>query len=241
MQNQYVGDIGDFGKFFLLRNIIPNGYKLGVNWYLVANEKHRAEKDGKYIDYLKNENSELKKTDVDLFEGLKNVLKNGREVLNLEKQKLVYNTTYFNSLVEIKNKRVEWFNDSLKSLEKVEIIFCDPDNGIEIKSCKQSNPRAVKFILKAEILNYYKSGKSLIIYQHATRQGDLQTQKNNRVSELIQLLGIEKELIDVVYFGKGTGRFYFIIQQKKHSKEIKNRIESFLIKSNNPFSEKMKK
>jgi hypothetical protein len=34
MQNRYVGDIGDFGKFGLLRFIEDTGLRIGINWYL---------------------------------------------------------------------------------------------------------------------------------------------------------------------------------------------------------------
>ena len=54
MQNMYVGDIGDYGKYGLLKAIMPSISKLGIVWYLVTDENHLN--DGKYIDYL----SELK-------------------------------------------------------------------------------------------------------------------------------------------------------------------------------------
>ena len=38
MQNQYVGDIGDFGKYGLLRAISGDPLRLGVVWYLFPDE-----------------------------------------------------------------------------------------------------------------------------------------------------------------------------------------------------------
>lgn len=38
MQNRYAGDIGDFGKFGLLRALRGSGLSIGVNWYLVPDE-----------------------------------------------------------------------------------------------------------------------------------------------------------------------------------------------------------
>ena len=34
MQNRYTGDIGDFGKLGLLRQLGRTGLSIGVNWYL---------------------------------------------------------------------------------------------------------------------------------------------------------------------------------------------------------------
>jgi len=62
MQNRYVGDIGDFGKYHLLKilsqgNGLDNGGNLvlGVVWYLVPNENHNG--DGKHIRYLQKSGS----------------------------------------------------------------------------------------------------------------------------------------------------------------------------------------
>ena len=51
MKNQYVGDIGDYGKYGLLRFLASHGIKIGVNWYLTEND---GSTDGKFTTYLKN-------------------------------------------------------------------------------------------------------------------------------------------------------------------------------------------
>ena len=38
MKNQYVGDIGDYGKYALLKAFSDNGVKLGINWYLTDDD-----------------------------------------------------------------------------------------------------------------------------------------------------------------------------------------------------------
>ena len=56
MQNRYVGDVGDFGKYGLLRALCrPSGaenrpLRLGVVWYLTTDETHNN--DGRHIGYL---------------------------------------------------------------------------------------------------------------------------------------------------------------------------------------------
>jgi hypothetical protein len=51
MQDRYSGDVGDFGKFGLLRHILNGSQlKLGINWYLFPNEDHNE--DGRFINYL---------------------------------------------------------------------------------------------------------------------------------------------------------------------------------------------
>ena len=50
MQNRYAGDVGDYGKLAMLRQIADTGLVMGVNWYLVADEAHNN--DGKHTGYL---------------------------------------------------------------------------------------------------------------------------------------------------------------------------------------------
>ena len=52
MKDQYVGDIGDFGKYGLLRFMRDQGVSIGVNWYLTPND---ARTDGCHLEYLDSE------------------------------------------------------------------------------------------------------------------------------------------------------------------------------------------
>lgn len=51
MQDNYVGDIGDYGKYGLLRHVTAAGLRLAVNWYRVAPTRPGKQEDGKYISY----------------------------------------------------------------------------------------------------------------------------------------------------------------------------------------------
>ena len=45
MKNQYVGDIGDYGKYGLLRFLSNHGIRIGINWYLTENDRSN---DGRF-------------------------------------------------------------------------------------------------------------------------------------------------------------------------------------------------
>ena len=53
MKNQYLGDIGDYGKYGLLRFLASKGIQIGVNWYLTKNDNSNDGKFKKYLDYFK--------------------------------------------------------------------------------------------------------------------------------------------------------------------------------------------
>ena len=55
MQDKYAGDIGDYGKFILLNQVLQaagNNSKLGINWYRIVHQELNNN-DGRHIDYLK--------------------------------------------------------------------------------------------------------------------------------------------------------------------------------------------
>jgi hypothetical protein len=66
MKNQYVGDIGDFAKYYLLRKLaerkLKNGKNvvIGVNWYLTDDDDSS---EGGQVGYLFNRNSDEYKAD----------------------------------------------------------------------------------------------------------------------------------------------------------------------------------
>ena len=46
MQDNYVGDIGDYGKYGLLRNVTVAGLRLAVNWYRVIPTRQGKQRMG---------------------------------------------------------------------------------------------------------------------------------------------------------------------------------------------------
>lgn len=48
MQDCYAGDIGDYGKFALLRELHGQGLCIGVNWYKTDAITSEKQEDGKY-------------------------------------------------------------------------------------------------------------------------------------------------------------------------------------------------
>ena len=71
MKNQYVGDIGDYGKYGLLRFLAERGIHIGVNWYLTENDNTA---DGRFTNYLKDELSLDRLCDPGLFDALRRIV-----------------------------------------------------------------------------------------------------------------------------------------------------------------------
>src|SRR5713226_7948802 len=51
MQNRYTGDVGDFGKYALLKALTGTDFRLGVMWCL--NPAKELNADGRFTNYAK--------------------------------------------------------------------------------------------------------------------------------------------------------------------------------------------
>ena len=149
MKNQYVGDIGDYGKYGLLRFLASHGIKIGVNWYLTEND---GSTDGKFTTYLKNPADRV--YDPELFDALQNIADHPDKTVKMIKQ--------------AGNRRL-WFNNSTLMLGNAELIFADPDNGISYRKTARTKD-SEKFILPEDVAEYYNSGRNVVYYCHKGRR-----------------------------------------------------------------------
>lgn len=87
MQDRYTGDVGDFGKYGLLRALcrpadVGPALRLGVVWYRVPDESHNL--DGKHTGYLRPSGSNSRRfraCDPELYDKLAAYISSGRRSL----------------------------------------------------------------------------------------------------------------------------------------------------------------
>ena len=177
MQDRYAGDVGDFGKYSLLHQVFneSNGVvRLGVNWYYVTRQEN-GNGDGNHIDYLSKTNkgwAQYRECFPLLYDKLKSIVSHGRKISEIENRGVLPDQTIFYSkpipyFSATSSKRIKdrekWFEESLSRLSEADIIFLDPDNGIQLDTSSKGTPNAVKYAFTDEIERYFKLGKSLII------------------------------------------------------------------------------
>ena len=88
----YVGDVGDFGKYGLLRSLCRGvehsaAFRLGVLWYHFDGDDSAAANDGRHTDYLfapSRQERFLRQCDPDLFEKMLHLVKNDRSIAAVE-------------------------------------------------------------------------------------------------------------------------------------------------------------
>jgi len=170
MKDQYFGDINDYRKYGLLRVITASsGLRLLFAWMLTPDD---GSTDGKFISYLA-EPSEWQDFDLELFWQLKDLLESGakREVGMIELSCLLGNAGYFSEVVpDQRPGREQWFDSLQTEAAAYDLVFLDPDNGLEVKSTPLGKKNSAKFLYWLEVEGLWASGKSLLIYQHFIRE-----------------------------------------------------------------------
>ncbi len=168
MQDRYAGDVGDYGKFALLRAMEAQGLKVGVNSYLAKTLPSEIHDDGKYRIPIQYE-----KLDPELSAALNRIfdLREARSVQALEQAHLLVSNLFVNKAVpkEI-GQRKAWHQTALARLADCDIVFLDPDNGLNVKSVKPGSQKSPKYVWLHEVSDYIASGKSVIVYSHRPRK-----------------------------------------------------------------------
>ena len=248
MQDRFVGDIGDFGKYGLLNFICGNDdtskeiFRLGINWYFYQpepNDKEMKLDHGKFIKYLKpskENDEEFKICDPNLYCELQKIVDaNKRKVAEIEKINILPSgTVFFNKRVsynDIKGSenrlsyRESWIEQSLNMLASCNLIFYDPDNGIETGSIKKYHKKAGKYVFYDEISKYYDKGKSLIIYNHRSREIiDNYLQRFRKIPERNAV----NTKIYYLRFHRFNVRDYVFITQQEHEEILLLKVEKLL-------------
>ncbi len=224
MQNRYVGDIGDYVKFAILRYLKP-GYKLGVAWWLYEDEDHN--KNGRHIE-CQSHPAKWRHYDAALYDGLKKIVDSGvRDVRLIEQSGLLPDVTFHSTLVPVagtpaerRKARMDWYEQAKITLADSDLIFIDPDNGLETTGFSAGAKVAGKSVSIAELLGLSRPGRTLIVYHHQTRR------KGGHGEELsywsARLRGARFESVDAIRSGAYSPRAFFLLNA---STDLRQRAE----------------
>ena len=246
MQNRYVGDIGDFGKYGLLRALAglypakPDSQclLLGIAWYLFPDESHNA--DGKFVGYLnpiRSNRTKFRACDPQLYDELRNLVDAGNRDVSAIRQSgiLPQDTSYHeNSLSYVSGEsrparqvaREEWLDEALAKTSAAEIVYLDPDNGISatVDRYRKTGP---KYVYLDDLEKFAQRGQSTVIYHHLSRQGTAQQQIALVSSYLLDSLKLA-EPPKALRYRRGTARVFFLIAQPDHRPLIEKNLSLFL-------------
>lgn len=228
MQDRYVGDVGDFGKIGILHQMAKSGLRIGVNWYLIYKPEEHINADGKHIGYQSD--SSFHGCDDELLESLYKITNGTRSVAALENANLIPNTIYYREILNPGSdkyfSRSIWYRNSFQALSESDLIFCDPDNGLIVKSVSLKSIKSDKYIVPEELVTYYQAGKSIVFYNHRCREQErVYLQRFEALKQRNELAGAEWRGLK---FFRGTIRDYIFILLAQHSEAVDRAIKAMM-------------
>jgi hypothetical protein len=169
MKEQYVGDISDYRKYALLRALSVGGeVRIGVCWMLTPPD---GSSDGSKLAYLRQP-ERYRAHDPELFDLLASAASepDQRRLLTIEESGVIPDARYFNTVIpDATVERGATMGECQRQFVDCDLVFFDPDNGLEIPSLPKGRKNSSKFVYLDELAAFYAAGHSLLVYQHFPR------------------------------------------------------------------------
>lgn len=169
MKHQYFGDENDYVKYGILRCIAAEELKVSVCWMLTPND---GSSDGKKTKYL-SEPEQWKHHDHELYSHLALTLAtpDGKHIRQIQNPAIISNTKFFDTLVpKPRQERRQWLCEISSAATGSDLVFFDPDNGIEVSTCPLGRKKSEKYVYWSELTEFWKCNCSLLVYQHFRRE-----------------------------------------------------------------------
>jgi hypothetical protein len=244
MQDRFACDIGDYGKFSLLKALVGNELRLGVVWYLNPRD---AEVGGGHVGYLCDPD-QYQRFDPSVYDVLRRLNTDGERNLRAMQREagrdgnvLPRTTLFYEKPVlspeweELKGAqlrgrlcewRIEWHAGAVRAMRDAQVVFLDPDNGLMDASPRHGRPfrryretiGGAAYAFLDELHPYCCRGQSLVVYHHLGRHIPVREQVRRWLERLHRTLGGSRPTALVLKrFGY---RAYFIIPAARNRRTI---------------------
>lgn len=219
MKNQYVGDVNDYRKYGLIRALAgDNAFQVGVFWMLTADDSHN---DGKFLDYL-GQPKQWRHHDPFLFDSLHGIIHKYRQraVSLVQELSILPGAVFMASpLHDDAESRGKIVLATFESFSGRELVFFDPDNGLEIQSKPIGHKNSNKYLYFSEVAQAFARGHSSVIYQHFPHiKRDLYI--NDRAKQLQKATGAS-----TIFSFSTSFVCFFVVPQEEHVALFKERLE----------------
>ena len=245
MQDRYAGDLGDFGKYGLLRRLTSPGthnatLRLGVDWRLVPDESHSN--DGRFTGYLDpnaRNQTLFRSCDPELYDALRQMVHTQtRSVAQVRNAGILpADTRYHEEPLSFHDippgpgsrekrtaRRTRWLQAALDLTHDCDLVFFDPDNGLDTKT-QPHHRTGPKYVFPDELQPYVQRGQSLVIYQHTNRTLPAAQQVSLRTQQLRQRFNLETWALT---YRRGSSRTFLIAAAPAHAQRLKDITRQFL-------------
>jgi len=240
MQDRYTGDVGDFGKYGMLRaltGVHPPGQvnRLGVVWYRTSPEAvadRPEQKDGKHRAYL-SKGRAYAGCDPALFQAMQVFLDPSQRAVGALPETGLFpeDTVWFDEELSFAAvaagdralHRDRWFARALEATRPCSVVFLDPDNGLMAKSVRPKDLTGPKFVAIEEARAFLDRGQSLVVYHHIGRTGGT---AEEQARTQLDRLGCEDSF--AVLFRRGTVRAFLVAPSPDQAHQLGSRADQLL-------------
>ena len=256
MQDGYAGDIGDFGKYGLLRSLCSPGgpddrrdLTLGVAWYLF-HPHHRRDQagsaDGGHVSYLcqclpeisRRNRKRFRDCDPDLYDALGEIVRHGRRSVGSiqEAGVLPDGTVYHDAPLGFHDLRGPGLRDSLRKewvggmqrrMDGRDVVFVDPDNGLRVKGEDGYHLHRL-----GPKYAHYDELKPMVLRDQSLvvyHHADRTGPVPRQVERRLDEIGEHLGRgAEALIYRRGTVRFYFVIAAERHRELLSRRVRRFL-------------
>ncbi len=221
----------------------PPELSLGIVWYLAPDDTQND--NGKHVRYLRNaeKNSQtFRACDPALYDALGEIVsQNDRRVARIQEMSVFAPGTVFydapltsasvSSVGPAARRariahRQAWAQGALEATQTCDIVFVDPDNGLEVQA-RSHQKNGPKYAYFDELAPYTARGQSLVIYQHIARNGTAEEQVMARLSEIARRLERGSEAF-ALHYHRGTARVFFVVPAPAHGELLLRRADTLL-------------
>lgn len=239
MQDRFVGDIGDFGKYGLLRALtglwdwerggpLPEHKRLslGVVW-CVPDEMTIAKtpaSHGQHVGYLFNSLAQnlYRNCDPPLFDCIKEIVCGDRSLKSIAESGIIGGKEgefIPDPIPRNSEQRQQWLEKAVKEIEESSIVFLDPDIGLTPPSKRNST----KHVRPREVSEFSDHNRSVVIYQSFARK-TLSVQIEDWKRQLDSTLISQREFRVL----KFKSRAFIVLPSDRHSEMIDKRLAKML-------------
>ena len=215
MKNQYFGDVNDYVKYGLLRFIAANSALQAMLCWMLTPDDDRG--DGGKLQYL-CEPGRWRHHDPQLFDALQGstlARTDRRSISLIEESDLLPRTTFFSEiLVDDALARRAYFDRLWRKAAGADLVFFDPDNGMEVESVKLGRKGSSKYLYWREARDTYRRGHSLVLFQHFPRV------KRDNFVQLLADRAIQETGAPKVVALRSINAVFFLVPQSRHGQLV---------------------
>ena len=158
------------------------------------------------------------------FDGLATLMGKAPSVANVEAAGILPRAAFYSQVVPDSTEGRQSWNRGLDFIireERPDLVFFDPDNGIEVSSKPVGHKDSSKYVTWKELKSTWNTGASLVVYQHFIRE-----EREGFIERLTQRLKEETSATAEVHYLRTPHVVFLLAAQPHHAAKLSAAISS---------------